>query len=62
MTVTGTTEGDLAGLWPLFSLLIETPRLRLRLPPEDELPALAGAARDIAGPPTPASMNVHRAR
>ena len=75
MTVTGTTEGDLAGLWPLFSLLIETPCLQLRLPPGDELPSLAEAARDIAGPDEPgkrrapaagpataASLNVHRAR
>ena len=53
MTVTGTPTGDLAGLWPLFGLLIETPRLRLRLPREDELPALARAARDIAGPDGP---------
>jgi hypothetical protein len=43
----------LAGLWPLFGLLIETPRLQLRLPREDELPALARAARDIAGPDGP---------
>jgi RimJ/RimL family protein N-acetyltransferase len=53
VTVTGTPTGDLAGLWPLFGLLIETPRLRLRLPREDELPALARAARDIAGPDDP---------
>jgi RimJ/RimL family protein N-acetyltransferase len=53
VTVTGTTTGDLAGLWPLFGLLIETPRLQLRLPREDELPALAQAARDIAGPDGP---------
>lgn len=53
MTVTGTTTGDLVGLWPLFGLLIETPRLQLRLPLEDELPALAQAARDIAGPDGP---------
>lgn len=53
MTVAGTATGDLTGLWPLFGLLIETPRLRLRLPLEDELPALAQAARDIAGPDGP---------
>ena len=52
MTVNATTS-HLAGLWPLFGLLIETPRLRLRLPREDELPALAEAARDIAGPDGP---------
>jgi len=46
--VAGTATGDLADLWPLFGLLIETPRLQLRLPLEDELPALAQAARDIA--------------
>ena len=51
--MTGTATGDLAGLWPLFGLLIETPRLQLRLPREDELPALAQAARDIAGPDGP---------
>ena len=53
VTVTGTTTGGLADLWPLFGLLIETPRLQLRLPREDELPALAEAARDIAGPDGP---------
>jgi RimJ/RimL family protein N-acetyltransferase len=53
VTVTGAIPGDLAGLWPIFGLLIETPRLRLRLPREDELPALARAARDIAGPDGP---------
>jgi RimJ/RimL family protein N-acetyltransferase len=45
-------DGDtdpLAGLWPLFGLVIQTPALRLRLPREAELPALARAARDIAG-------------
>ena len=49
----GTTTGELSDLWPLFGLLIETPRLQLRLPREDELPALAQAARDIAGPDGP---------
>ena len=49
MTVTGTVS-HLAGLWPMFGLLIETPRLQLRLPAEGELPALTEAARDIAGP------------
>ena len=52
MTVTGTTS-HLAGLWPLSGLLIETPRLQLRLPREDELPALAEAERDIASPAGP---------
>jgi RimJ/RimL family protein N-acetyltransferase len=33
--------------------LIETPRLQMRLPREDELPALAQAARDIASPDGP---------
>lgn len=51
--MTGTTTGDLSGLWPLYGLLIETPRLQLRLPLEEELPALAQAARDIAGPDGP---------
>jgi hypothetical protein len=50
--VDGDTE-PLAGLWPLFGLLIQTPALRLRLPREAELPALARAARDIAGPGEP---------
>jgi RimJ/RimL family protein N-acetyltransferase len=50
VTVNGATTQGLAGLWPLFGLLIETPRLQLRLPREDELPALARAAREIAGP------------
>ena len=49
MTVDSDTE-PLAGLWPLFGLVIQTPALRLRLPREEDLPALAGAARDIAGP------------
>lgn len=44
---------QLAALWPQFGLLIETPRLQLRLPREDELPALTRAARDIAGPAGP---------
>jgi RimJ/RimL family protein N-acetyltransferase len=51
--VNGTTTGDLAGLWPLLGLVTETPRLQLRLPREDELPVLAQAARDIAGPDGP---------
>jgi RimJ/RimL family protein N-acetyltransferase len=44
---------ELADLWPQFGLLIETPRLQLRLPREDELPALTRAARDLAGPAAP---------
>lgn len=48
----GDTE-PLAALWPLFGLVIQTPALRLRLPREAELPALARAARDIAGPSEP---------
>jgi len=52
VTVNGTAR-HLAGLWPLFGLLIETPRLQLRLPCEDVLPDLARAARDIAGPDGP---------
>ena len=44
---------QLAALWPALGLTIDTPRLRLRLPREDELPALARAARDIAGPGEP---------
>jgi RimJ/RimL family protein N-acetyltransferase len=52
VTVNATTS-HLAGLWPLFGLLIETSRLQLRLPREDEMPALAEAARDIAGPDGP---------
>ncbi len=34
-------------LWPLFGLVIETPRLQLRLPSEDHLIVLATAARSI---------------
>jgi RimJ/RimL family protein N-acetyltransferase len=37
----------------MLGLLIETPRLKLRLPREDELPALAQAARNIADPDGP---------
>src|SRR5258707_14128910 len=36
-------------LWPVFGLVIQTPRLVLRLPREEELCALARAARVIAG-------------
>lgn len=42
-----------AAIWPTFGLVIRTPRLVLRLPRESELPALAQAARDIAGPGEP---------
>jgi RimJ/RimL family protein N-acetyltransferase len=52
VTVDGDTE-SLADLWPLFGLVIQTPTLRLRLPSEAELPALARAARDIAEPGEP---------
>lgn len=44
---------SVADLWPVFGLLIETPRLRLRLPREDDLCELARAARVIAGPGEP---------
>jgi RimJ/RimL family protein N-acetyltransferase len=37
-------------LWPVFGLLIQTPRLQLRLPREDDLCELARAARIIAAP------------
>ncbi|HEX6525719.1 MAG TPA: GNAT family protein [Streptosporangiaceae bacterium] len=43
----------LAELWPVFGLLIQTPRLRLRLPREDDLCELARSARIIAGPGEP---------
>ena len=52
MTVDGASR-ELASLWPQFGLLIETPRLQLRLPREDELPALTRAARDLADPAGP---------
>jgi RimJ/RimL family protein N-acetyltransferase len=39
----------LADLWPVFGLHIQTPRLRLRLPREDDLSELARSARIIAG-------------
>src|SRR6266446_5309029 len=38
-----------ADLWPVFGLVIKTPRLLLRLPREEELCELAQAARVIAG-------------
>lgn len=41
MVTVSSTPSHLAGLWPLFGLLIKTSRLQLRLPREDELPALA---------------------
>ncbi|HCU95796.1 MAG TPA: GNAT family N-acetyltransferase [Actinobacteria bacterium] len=44
---------SVADVWPVFGLLIQTPRLRLRLPREDELCELARAARVIAGPGEP---------
>jgi RimJ/RimL family protein N-acetyltransferase len=43
----------LVELWPVFGLLIQTPRLQLRLPREDDLPELARAARIIAAPGEP---------
>jgi RimJ/RimL family protein N-acetyltransferase len=43
----------LANLWPLYGLTIQTPRLTLRLAREDDLPALAAAARVISGPGEP---------
>jgi RimJ/RimL family protein N-acetyltransferase len=52
VTVDSDTE-PLAGLWPLFGLLVQTPTLQLRLAREEDLPALARAARDIAGPGEP---------
>jgi RimJ/RimL family protein N-acetyltransferase len=42
-----------AALWPVFGLVIRTPRLVLRLPRENELHALAWAAREIADPGEP---------
>jgi RimJ/RimL family protein N-acetyltransferase len=44
---------SLVDLWPLYGLVIETPRLRLQLPPEHDLVALARAAQAIqpAGQP-----------
>lgn len=44
---------SVADLWPPFSLVIETDRLELRLPREDELAGLARAARVIASPGEP---------
>jgi len=45
------TGPALANLWPLYSLIISTPRLELRLPHEDELAALAHLAGDgVHGP------------
>jgi len=42
-----------AGLWPLFGIVVETSRLELRLPREEELGELARAARVIAAPGEP---------
>jgi RimJ/RimL family protein N-acetyltransferase len=44
---------ELAALWPLFALALETPRLVLRLPGDPDLIGLAHAARDLqpAGEP-----------
>jgi RimJ/RimL family protein N-acetyltransferase len=39
---------SVADLWPVFGLFIQTPRLRLRLPREEELGELVAAARAIA--------------
>jgi RimJ/RimL family protein N-acetyltransferase len=44
---------SVADLWPVFGLLIQTPRLHLRLPREEDLCDLARAARVIAGPGEP---------
>jgi RimJ/RimL family protein N-acetyltransferase len=44
---------SVSDLWPLFSIVIETDRLELRLPREDELVGLARAARVIAAPGEP---------
>jgi RimJ/RimL family protein N-acetyltransferase len=44
---------SVAGLWPMFGLLIQTPRLRLRLPREDDLCELARAARFLSVPGEP---------
>ncbi len=40
---------SVADVWPVFGLVIQTPRLVMRLPREEELCALARAARVIAG-------------
>ncbi len=42
--VAGQDRAVLADLWPLFRLVIGTPRLQLRLPREDEIAALAEVA------------------
>jgi RimJ/RimL family protein N-acetyltransferase len=42
-----------AAIWPVFGLVIRTPRLVLRLPRESDLPVLARVAREIAGPGEP---------
>jgi RimJ/RimL family protein N-acetyltransferase len=44
---------SVADLWPLFSLHLQTPRLQLRLPREEDLGELARAARVIAAPGEP---------
>jgi RimJ/RimL family protein N-acetyltransferase len=42
---------SLGELWPLFGLRLRTSRLELRLPTDDELPALMAVARDGIHPP-----------
>ncbi|MGA2830731.1 MAG: GNAT family N-acetyltransferase [Streptosporangiaceae bacterium] len=44
---------SVADVWPMFGLVIQTPRLRLRLPREGDLPELARAARVISAPGEP---------
>lgn len=43
----------LADMWPLYGLMIQTPRLTLRLAREDDLMTLAAAARVISSPGEP---------
>ena len=42
---------SLGEIWPLFGLRIRTPRLELRLPTDDDLPALMAVARAGIHPP-----------
>jgi hypothetical protein len=42
---------SLGDIWPLFGLRIRTPRLELRLPTDDDLPALMALARAGIHPP-----------
>jgi RimJ/RimL family protein N-acetyltransferase len=53
---------ELVDVWPLFGLVVRTPRLELRYPDDADLAALAAVATDIEGPDgfQPFSIPWHR--